>query len=106
MDVLRQPSTERLFSVASCWEIAIKYARGRLPLTLPPDLYLPVRLRSTLTTLLPIEFEHVIRVASLPHLHGDPFDRLLAAQALIQDLPLVTADQRFSEYGVTVIPAL
>jgi PIN domain nuclease of toxin-antitoxin system len=50
--------------------------------------------------LLPIEFRHVIRVAQLPFHHRDPFDRLLIAQAMEEDLSLVSADRRFDAYGV------
>jgi PIN domain nuclease of toxin-antitoxin system len=55
---------------------------------------------------LPIEHSHALRVASLPPHHRDPFDRLLVAQAQLEDLPILTADPIFDRYDVTVIPAI
>jgi PIN domain nuclease of toxin-antitoxin system len=53
--------------------------------------------------LLPIQYEHILQLELLPHHHGDPFDRLLIAQALHEGLPILTEDARFRQYGVQVI---
>lgn len=105
LEVINDPGVERLLSVASCWEIAIKYALGKLALAAEPRAYFEDRLPTTATELLPITLEDVLHTGHLPHVHGDPFDRLLIAQALVHRIPIMTADRRFAEYGVQVIPA-
>jgi PIN domain nuclease of toxin-antitoxin system len=92
---------DRVFvSVASCWELAIKTSLGRLTLSRPLDRFLAEHLGSNQFTLLPIELPHTAAVATLPFHHRDPFDRLLAAQALHEKLPLVSADPVFKAYKV------
>lgn len=100
---LTSRQSARYLSVASGWEIAIKYGLGRLPLPEHPRTYLPSRLGITATTALPVELDHVSRVADLPPHHRDPFDRLLIAQAQAMALPIVTADPRFGAYDVEVV---
>jgi len=100
-DILSEDNTEAFVSVASLWELSIKAGLGKL--TLPPDL-LDLIADSELA-LLAIEPRHAMRVAHLPRLHGDPFDRLLIAQAIIEDLVVVTRDRTFAAYGLPVIPA-
>jgi len=97
---------EVLLSTASAWEIAIKHALGKLRLPEPPQRYVPSRVDALRTLPLPIEHSHALRVASLPQHHRDPFDRLLVAQAQLEDLPILTADPIFDRYDVTVIPAI
>ena len=86
-------------------KIAIKYGLGKLRLPAAPDKYLPSRLDRLRTRSLPIEHEHAVRVASLPPHHRDPFDRLLVAQAQIEQLPILTSDPIFSRYDVDVMAA-
>lgn len=85
--------------MASLWEIAIKSALGKLDA--PDDL--PERVQQLGFELLPIESQHVWRVRSLPHHHGDPFDRLLIAQAVLERLPVVTADRAFEDYDIVEV---
>ena len=92
-------------SAASAWEIAIKHAIGRLELPEPPARYVPSRLEVLRTLALPIEHSHALRVGSLPRHHRDPFDRLLIAQAQLEDLPILTSDEVFASYDVETIPA-
>lgn len=87
-----------LVSVASCWEIAIKVSLGKLKLSQPVDRFLAEHLGINQFTLLPIELDHAASVATLPFHHRDPFDRLLAAQALYETLPIVSADPVFRKY--------
>lgn len=86
-------------SIASLWETAIKSALGKLEA--PDDL--PQRVGELGFELLGITVEHAWAVRHLPHHHRDPFDRLLIAQAQIEQLPVVTADPAFADYDVTVI---
>jgi PIN domain nuclease of toxin-antitoxin system len=90
---------EVLVSMASLWEIAIKAALGKLDA--PEDL--PERVEELGFELLAIAPNHAWRVRSLPHHHGDPFDRMLVAQAQLERLPIVTADAAFDDYEVAVI---
>jgi PIN domain nuclease of toxin-antitoxin system len=87
-------------SMATCWEISIKVSLGKLELEEPLDGLIPEQLAINNFSLLPIEFAHVARVGRLPFHHRDPFDRLLAAQALIDDLTVVSVDPVFPRYGV------
>jgi PIN domain nuclease of toxin-antitoxin system len=91
---------ECFVSMASCWEIAIKVSLEKLKLEAPVDRFIPEQLAVNSFSLLPIEFAHVARVARLPFHHRDPFDRLLVAQGLIDDLKVVSADPIFRRYGV------
>lgn len=102
---LESPATELLLSAVSSWEIAIKYALGKLPLPVPPTEYVPSRMEASATTELTIEHRHTPRVSELPSHHGDPFDRLLVAQAQIESLPIVTADAKLRQYDVEIIRA-
>jgi PIN domain nuclease of toxin-antitoxin system len=96
---------ELLLSAASAWEIAIKHALGKLTLPLPPVRYVPTRMEMLRTSPLPIDLDHALRAAGLPPHHLDPFDRVLVAQAQIENLPILTSDHIFEEYDVTVIRA-
>ena len=94
-----------LLSAASSWEMAIKYALGKLDLPESPDTYVPDRMRRSGVTPLPVAHGHAVAVASLPHHHRDPFDRLLVAQAAVERLPLMTTDPVFDRYDVELVPA-
>jgi PIN domain nuclease of toxin-antitoxin system len=94
---------ELLVSAVSSWEIAIKYALGRLPLSEPPEHYVPERLRRIGAQALAIEHSHSLAVAALPPLHRDPFDRLLVAQAGLLDVPILTADPQVTQYAVSTL---
>lgn len=100
---LANRQNEIYFSAVSAWEIAIKYARGRLTLPEPPDQYIANRL--TLHRFIPlnIEIKHTAQVYDLPDLHRDPFDRLLIVQSKIEGLPLLTADIMLAEYQIEII---
>ena len=87
-------------SVASCWEMAIKAALGKLEIPRPIDRFIQQQLEVNGFSLLPASLEHVAAVAELPFHHRDPFDRLLAAQARREDLAIVSADPVFRKYGV------
>lgn len=101
--LLEEPGTDLLLSAASSWEIAIKHGLGRLPLPDPPDEYVPERLRLSGVIGLPIEHSHALAVSSLPPLHRDPFDRMIVAQAMILDVPVITADPAVIQYEVETI---
>lgn len=91
----------RALSVASAWEMAIKSSLGKLELAKPLGELLPPLLADAGIELLPIEIADLARVATLPFHHRDPFDRLLAAQALERGLTIVSVDEAFDHYGVS-----
>lgn len=92
-------------SAASAWELAIKAALGKIDLPEPVEAFVPARMARQGITALPITHAHALRVSTLPPHHRDPFDRLLIAQALVERLPIVTADAAFDRYDVEVIRA-
>ena len=102
---LRADRTRLLLSAASSWEIAIKWAVGRLPLPEPPATYVPSRMQRTNVESLAVTHSHALQVATLPRHHGDPFDRLLIAQAQLEGVPLVTVDSALDAYDVETVHA-
>lgn len=93
------------FSAASAWEIAIKVRLGKLTLPDEPERFVFARLTRDRIDPLAVDVRHSLRVASLPEIHRDPFDRLLIAQAQVEDLPLLTADSALQGYDITLIRA-
>ena len=90
-------------SPATLWEISIKDTLGKLTLPAPFGELFPSRLDADDILLLPILVPHLHRHRSLPPHHHDPFDRLLIAQAIEEDLLLISCDSGFSEYGVKLL---
>lgn len=91
------------WSVASSWEVAIKVGLGKLELDGPVSEVIPSELLRHGFTLLPIDHAHVLAVSELPRHHGDPFDRLLVAQARAEGLTVVTSDGRIAAYDVVTL---
>lgn len=89
-------------SAASVWELAIKSARGRLELAVPVDHYLSDRVQEGYVVL-PVAWPHAAAVERLPRHHDDPFDRLIVAQAMAEQMPVVSRDRIFGKYGIDVI---
>jgi PIN domain nuclease of toxin-antitoxin system len=87
-------------SVASFWEMAIKVNLGKLHLPGIPDRYLADQMSLNGFEQLEITFRQVMRCAVMPRHHGDPFDRLLAAQAMEEKIAIVSRDPVFEKYGV------
>lgn len=98
---ITDPSNELLLSAASVWEIAIKVGMGKLTLSGPFRAWMQKAQADLGTTLLPITVEHADEQTRLPNHHRDPFDRMLLAQAIIEQLTPVSADTTFDQYGVT-----
>jgi PIN domain nuclease of toxin-antitoxin system len=99
------PANELVLSAASTWEIAIKYGLGKIELPEAPGAYIPRLLTRTGVTPLPVHHRHALHVATLPPHHRDPFDRLLIAQAQVEDMPIMTADPSFTNYDVQILEA-
>ena len=97
---IADPGNECLLSTASAWEMAVKISLEKLELDRNLERFLPEQMAANGFGMLPIDLRHVSRVARLPFHHRDPFDRLIVAQALLEDLSVVTADGVFAKYGV------
>jgi PIN domain nuclease of toxin-antitoxin system len=97
------PNSDVWISVASLWEIMTKVQVGKLTLPTPVGDYLSARLKANGVRILPLTFDHVKRVEELPLHHRDPFDRMLIAQALEENVPVITGDPLFPQYPVQVI---
>jgi len=93
---------ELVLSAISSWEIAIKHALGKLKLPGEPQDLVPEWMARTGVTPLPVLHRHALHVASLPSHHRDPFDRLLVAQAQLEELVILTADRQVERYEVKV----
>ncbi len=98
---IRSAANNVWFSPASVWELEIKRAQGKLEL---PDNWLEAVDRSRFVEL-PIRSSHATLAGRLPWHHRDPFDRMLIAQALVENFRLVTRDRLALAYGVTVLEA-
>lgn len=103
MAELTDPSHDRLLSIVTIWEIGIKVAVGKLPLSKPFRQWIETAIADLVLIDLPITLDHVEQQSGLPFHHRDPFDRLLAAQALVENIPLISVDTIFDAYGVTRI---
>lgn len=96
-------STVKVLSIASLWEIAVKLSLGKLELGTSLDRFFAEQVDGRELDVLAIANAHLLRLAHLPFHHRDPFDRLLTAQALVEGIPIATADPRFAPYGVDTI---
>jgi len=100
--LVSRPDRQCFLSAVSAWEIAIKYRTGKLRLPSIPAVVIPQWMERADVLPLPILHKHALHVATLPLHHRDPFDRLLIAQAQLEDLTILTANRDFERYDVTV----
>jgi PIN domain nuclease of toxin-antitoxin system len=101
-DLLVDPTVERWISVIALAEIAVKVQKGKLDAPLTREFYLG-QAAALSASLLAVESEHCFMLFSLPRHHGDPFDRLLIAQAKVEGLTIATIDPAFAAYGVPTV---
>ena len=99
--LIGDPDNEPVFSTASLWEIAVKYALHRADFRYDPRVMRRGLLDNRYEEL-PVTGEHAVAVASLPPLHRDPFDRMLVAQAIVEGITLLTSDPRVAQYPAPV----
>jgi PIN domain nuclease of toxin-antitoxin system len=102
-EIVADGRNELFFSAASGWEISIKAGLGRLEV--PEDLqrFISDQLSRNAIQVLPIYLSHAVHTGSLPVHHRDPFDRILVSQAILEQIPLLSADPQFSHYPVEVV---
>jgi PIN domain nuclease of toxin-antitoxin system len=101
--LIEESATDVYLSIASAWEMAIKVNIGKLALRGPLEEIVAQQQRDNDITLLGITIHHVTRLTALPLHHRDPFDRLLIAQAMTENLLIVSADSVFDAYAITRI---
>ncbi|HXM32585.1 MAG TPA: type II toxin-antitoxin system VapC family toxin [Chthoniobacterales bacterium] len=105
-DLIRDPRNEVFLSVVSIWEAIVKWRLGKLPLPHPPDSYLPhARVAHDISSL-DLDEASVGRLASLPPLHRDPFDRMIVCQALNHNLHVLSVDRLVLQYPIRIAPTV
>lgn len=105
LSLLTDPANEIVVSVAAVWEVAIKHGQlrngtSRMPVS--PARFVQL-VEQTGFELMPISVDHAVAVGDLPPVHGDPFDRMMVAQALVSATPLVTRDAKLASYPIQLI---
>lgn len=103
LEALTSGQNEAHVSIASLWEIAIKASLNKLSLPRPYEELFPQAVTDSGLHLLSISPAHIAGICQLPHHHRDPFDRLLIAQAIAENMTLASCDPHFAAYGVPVI---
>ena len=99
-DTIREPNNTVYLSVASVWEIIVKYSLGKLPLPQSPEIYIPRQRIIHQIKSLPVSETSLKPLVSLPNSRRDPFDRILISQALSHNLTIVTFDREIKNYSV------
>ncbi|MBI2316701.1 MAG: type II toxin-antitoxin system VapC family toxin [Betaproteobacteria bacterium] len=97
------PDNEVFLSVISAWEVAQKHAIGKLPLPQAPHKFVTRGREAHGITALALDENAALHVARLPHLHRDPFDRMLVCQAIEHGLAIVTPDAHITQYPVRTV---
>lgn len=99
--LIADPANDVLVSPATYWEIAIKVAKKKLELFATYDEFMARGITGNDFAILPIEVRHTSALTTMPFHHNDPFDRLLVAQALVEQIPIVSIDVALDPYGIT-----
>lgn len=101
--LIEEPENQRFLSTASLWEISIKVSISKLELQMSLTELVQQEVEGNAIELLQIKPEHLDKLAKLPFYHKDPFDRLIIAQSLAENAPIVTVDRAFGSYPVDVL---
>jgi PIN domain nuclease of toxin-antitoxin system len=99
-NLMTDPKNELLLSAVNYWEIAVKVSIGKLVLSEPFEKFINEAIANNHLTVLPVSVSHAAALIGLPFHHRDPFDRLLVAQAQVEQIPIISADAAFDAYGV------
>lgn len=100
-DLILDPANQKLLSPATPWEVAIKVSLKKLDIGGPYLGFFPEQMARTNFDFLAVRDEHLAAVSTLPFHHRDPFDRLIVAQTIAENIPIVSIDETFDAYGVT-----
>lgn len=96
--VIENDTHQKFVSIVSLWKIEIKRNIGKLDVKQPIETLLPVEL-----IVLPLKIEHIAHLKNLPFYHKDPFDRIMIAQAIVENFTVITDDEFFSRYDVKIL---
>ncbi|HAO13534.1 MAG TPA: PIN domain nuclease [Planktothrix sp. UBA8407] len=99
-ELIENEDNELLVSIASLWEMAIKFNLGKLELGQPFEDLFPTQLEENNIDILKINLEHLNILCKLPLYHRDPFDRLIVCQALVEQFPVISKDTILDNYGI------
>ncbi len=102
-DLIEDENNATYLSLASLWEMSIKYSLGKLSLSASYEEFVEEEVVKTNLNLLNIKLAHLNVLATLPLHHRDPFDRLIIAQSIAEELPIITVDPALAQYPVTLI---
>ena len=102
-DLIEDENNFSYLSIASLWEMSIKYNLGKLRLVPSYEEFIEKEVNESRIVLLNLELEHLKINASLPFHHRDPFDRIIIAQSMAENLPIITSDSIFSQYSIALI---
>ena len=102
-EIFADPGNEIHLSSVSAWEIAVKYALGKLPLPEPPERFVPLQRKQHGIEPLQLDEESALHLSRLPPLHRDPFDRMLVCQAVVNHLVILTPDELIQQYPVRTV---
>jgi len=97
------PNTTLFLSYASIWELQIKLQLGKLTARRPLSQIIQEQTTLNGLRLLPILPDHIYALQSLPNLHGDPFDRMLIAQAMHENMTLISSDSQIAQYPIPIL---
>ena len=97
--IIEEQQNEKLLSIASIWEVTIKVSTGKLKLDTDVVTFFDEECRRNGITVLPVEIRHLAPLEAMPFHHRDPFDRLLIAQSIVENVPILSADAAFDAYG-------
>ena len=100
-EIFLDSGNELLLSAVTGFELTIKHSLGKLRLTEAPKEFIPNRIEANGLTEFPRSLKHTYALQNLPLHHKDPFDRLLVAQAIVNQIPLLSADEQLSAYDIT-----
>ena len=99
-DVIADLENQLLLSPSSYWEIGIKLSIGKYTLSEPLDIFVDREVQRNYLLVLPITPQHASQVTRLPFHHRDPFDRMLIAQAIVEQVAIISADAQLDAYGI------
>jgi PIN domain nuclease of toxin-antitoxin system len=98
--ILANEENELFLSYTSVWEMSIKIGLKKLELGMELRSFLVEMKKRNEITLLPVSIESILRIKDLPHIHKDPFDRIIACQSITENIPLISSDKIFDEYNL------
>jgi PIN domain nuclease of toxin-antitoxin system len=101
--LIEEGDNQCCISIASLWEIAIKVSLSKLELSFSFDSLVEEHIERNGLSLLPLETSHLKQLLALPHHHRDPFDRMIIAQAIAEDLSVISSDPLFQKYDLNLI---